>query len=75
MFHSSSCPVTITVVPTRRRARLAHRGERFGQDLVEHLGDRLAQLGFDAAAAVGAAQLVVDRARARPDRSSCASRP
>ena len=39
---------------------LADGGERLGQDLVQHLGDRLAQLAFDAAAAVGAAQLVVD---------------
>ena len=50
----------MTVVPTSRRARLAHRRERLGENLVEHFGDRVAQLALDAAAAVGAAQLVVD---------------
>jgi hypothetical protein len=39
---------------------LAHRGERLGENLVEDLGDRLAQLRLDAAATVRATQLVVD---------------
>src|SRR6185503_8797725 len=39
---------------------LPHGGERLGQDLVQHLGDRLAQLRFYTTAAIGATQLVVD---------------
>jgi len=40
--------------------RLAHRGERLGQDLVERVGDRAPQLALHAAAAVGACELVVE---------------
>ena len=61
MFHSSSCPVTCAIVPRSRRAAFAHRGERLGEDLLEHLRDHHAQLALHAAAAVAAAQLVVDR--------------
>ena len=53
----------------------AHGRERFGQNLVEHLGDRLAQLAFGAAAAVGAAQLGVDALALDRDRRRCASLP
>ena len=53
---------------------LTHRRERFGQDLVEHVGDRLAQLAFDAAAAIRAAQLVVDPLALGGIARRCASR-
>ena len=45
---------------------LAHRGERLGQNLVEHVGDLLAQLAFGAAAAVARRSTRRRCARARP---------
>src|SRR6185437_1118906 len=39
---------------------LAHRGERFGEQFVEHLVELLAERAFGAAAAIRAAQLGVD---------------
>ena len=75
MFHSSSRPVTLTVVPTRRRARLAHRRERLGQDLVEHFGDRAPQLALDAAACRRRRSARCRSARARPHPPPCASAP
>jgi hypothetical protein len=39
---------------------LARRGERLGQNLVEHFGDCVTKLCFDATATIRATQLVVD---------------
>ena len=60
MSHVELAAVTIDRRADEAARAFAHRGERLGQDLVEHLGDRVAQLALGAAAAVGAAQLGVD---------------